>query len=449
MVIGPMSDANGGFYSGIDAETDGIEGEYYVWSAEELQRILDEDEIDFFTTYFALADVPKFPGHKHANGQVIIARKPLDVAALEHHLPYAQMAALTAQVMNKLLAVRNVRAHPAVDTKIITAWNGLMIDALAKAGHILKEPRYILRARKAAEFLLENAIDNEGTLHRIYADGKPQLLATLEDYAFLVQGLISLWRAAPDKELLDSIASLQVQAEVLFGNEDGGYFFAQDSKNLLMRIKHGDDSAIPGANGVMLANLVSLYEISGNMHFLAKAEALANYFLSSDKPPTAEASVMMSAAIALLRAQKQEITEALTPSSPTGRGGNEAESVTITYALFPLKVEEGIYELAVGLEMNEGWHININRVEKPYLITTQLDVQGHNVELIDIRYPKPKLMMEGEGIDAMPVYTGVISIYARIRLPLGQPRPNIKAMLRFQPCKHEVCHEVRDVVIEI
>ncbi len=90
-VGGPFTDGNGAFYSGLDAETDGVEGAYYAWEAAELQALLTPEEIKFFTTFYALADIPQFPGHKHTEGQAIIARKPLDLAARENNMPYVQL----------------------------------------------------------------------------------------------------------------------------------------------------------------------------------------------------------------------------------------------------------------------------------------------------------------------------------------------------------------------
>ncbi len=203
-VGGPFTDGNGAFYSGIDAETDGVEGAYYAWTAEELQELLTPDEIQFLTTFYALADIPQFPGHKHTEGQVIMARKALDLAAREQQMPYVQLAAMSGQLMNKLLEARNKRKAPRLDDKIIVSWNGLMIDAFAHAGKVFERPEYTARAAKAANFLLEHAIDNEGELKRIVAGGHAQIDATLEDYAFLAKGLLALWRADSNDNWLES-----------------------------------------------------------------------------------------------------------------------------------------------------------------------------------------------------------------------------------------------------
>jgi uncharacterized protein YyaL (SSP411 family) len=157
-VMGPLTDGGGAFYAAIDAETDGVEGAYYAWSAEELEKLLKPEEARFLMDFFALADIPKFPGHKHADGQALIARKPLDEAAREKNMPYIQVAAMVGYVMNKLLNARNLRKAPGLDNKIIVGWNGLMIDAFAHAAKVFDKPHYAIAARRAADLLLENFI---------------------------------------------------------------------------------------------------------------------------------------------------------------------------------------------------------------------------------------------------------------------------------------------------
>ena len=279
-------------------ETDGVEGAYYAWEAEELQALLTPEEISFFTTFYALADIPQFPGHKHTKGQAIIARKPLDLAAQEKQMPYVQLAAMSGKVMNKLLAVRNKRKAPHLDNKIIVSWNGLMIDAFAHAGKVFDNAEYVKRARKAADFLLEHAIDNTGDLKRIYAGGRAQLEATLEDYAYLVKGLITLWRAREDAALLEAAVSLMSRAQELFGDEAGGYFYTQAADDVLLRIKSGDDGTLPNANAVMLNNLIDLSKVMKDTGYRDKAAQMAEYFLGGGKTST-DSCTMLQAALCL------------------------------------------------------------------------------------------------------------------------------------------------------
>ncbi|NCY25212.1 MAG: thioredoxin domain-containing protein, partial [Alphaproteobacteria bacterium] len=322
-VGGPLTDGNGAFYSAIDAETDGVEGAYYAWSPKELQQILSEEEIRLLTSIYALADIPAFPGHKHVDGQVLIARKPLDAAARDAGLPYVQLAAVTGELMNRMLAARNQRKAPRLDDKIIVAWNGLMIDAFAHAGRLLQKPGYVARAREAADFLLEHAIDNNGRLHRIYAAGKAQHTATLEDYAFLLKGIISLHRAAPDAALLESAENLAATARELFADSgDKGYFLTVASADVIFRVKSADDSAIPGTNGVMLHNLIDLHAITGKEEYKKQAQAMADFFLREENV-SVEHCTMLAAALRL----EQGAAQAVAPQPLEPRWADDAVSI--------------------------------------------------------------------------------------------------------------------------
>ncbi|MGE0755276.1 MAG: thioredoxin domain-containing protein, partial [Alphaproteobacteria bacterium] len=256
---GPLTDGEGGFYTAIDAETEGVEGAYYAWSPHELKELLTDEEASFFMTFYALADIPEFPGHKHTDGKVIIARKPLPAAARESGMPYAQLAAMSGKLMNRLLVVRNQRAAPHLDNKIIVAWNGLMIAAYAEASLAFGKPRYLEIAKKAAEHILQYAFDDDGMLQRVLAS-TPPVPAKLEDHAYLMHGLLALERAEPDDDRMGIIEALADRVEELFADkEDGAYFVAARGDYQLFRSKSADDASMPSGMAVLLQIFVQLY----------------------------------------------------------------------------------------------------------------------------------------------------------------------------------------------
>jgi uncharacterized protein len=457
-VGGPLTSGTGGFYASIDAETDGVEGAHYAWSAEELKTALTPEEIRFLTAFYALADIPSFPGHKHVDGQVLIARKPFDQAAREAKMPYVQLAALTGQLMNKLLHIRNRRPAPRIDDKIIVSWNGLMIDAFAHAGKVLERPGYTARAREAADFLLEHAIDKQGRLRRIFAGGRAQFDATLEDYAFLIKGLLSLWRVTPDAILLEAAQSLCAQADELFADGASGYFFTQASEEILFRIKSGDDGAMPNANAVMLHNLIDLYGATQEKSYLDRAQGLADFFLQGNTQLSVEYATMLHGALRLealtgskeAHAVPQTFKEArLTEDMPA-----PDDSVSVSATLFPADAAPGTRcEVIITLDIREGWHINAHQGLAGYLIPTQVDVQGNGVEIIAIGYPEPLRRDNRSEGEALLVYEGLVTITARIKLPAadkktGQRAP-LRVMARFQPCRATACHAIRDIVVTL
>jgi len=299
-VAAPFTDASGAFYAALDAETDESEGAYYAWTSEEIEKILTPDEVAFFVHHYGLADIPQFPGHKHPEGEVIIARMPLYQAALEQNIPYEQIAMLAGQVMNKLLEARNLRVSPHLDNKIIVSWNGLMIDALAHAGIVFSKPEYIERARKAADYLLNYAVNDEGVLVRCVTHGKAAHLSTLEDYAYLIKGLLTLSQAEGQQEMLAAAIQLCSTAEGLFGDTGaGGFFTTQASDPAPIRIKNGDDSALPNANATMAQNYLALHRITGESAYLEKMQAILQFFLAGDSRMWLEYTTMLVAAMQL------------------------------------------------------------------------------------------------------------------------------------------------------
>lgn len=452
-VSGPMTDGNGGFYAAIDAETDGIEGAHYAWDPKELEKILRPDEIAFLTNFYALADIPKFPGHKHPEGQVLILRKPLDEAAKEKAMPYLQLSAMCGYVMNKLLTVRNLRKAPRLDTKIIVSWNGLMIDAFAHAGKVFDKANYIDIARKAADYLLENAIDNHGNLYRILSTGKREVDATLEDYACLVKGLLTLNEVAPDKTLVEHAKALLTRADELFLDKKVGAYFYSAESDIPVRIKNGDDNSLPNANALMLENFARLYALTKDKSYRNKAESLRDYFLGGENERMlAEVTYMIQASLELEPKQggrKRTIPEVYVKPEFDAEA-LEDENVKVTTALFPLDARPGdTCELIITLDIKDGWHINAHETSHPFLVPTQVDVQGDGAKLIEVVYPQALKKPQGE---AQPLYTyeGLVNITARLKISSKSVRRQpLKLKIRFQPCSDTACRPVRDLSITV
>jgi uncharacterized protein YyaL (SSP411 family) len=447
---GPMRSGTGGFYAAIDAETDGVEGAYYAWTSQEIEALLTQDETAFFVAVYALADIPAFPGHKHAQGQAIIARKPLDLAAREMGMPYEQMAAMTGAVMNKLLAVRNGRKPPNLDDKIIVGWNGLMIDAFAHAGSVFSIERYTTIAADAANYLLEHAIDNEGRLKRI--SGQTRIDATLEDYAYLCKGLLSLWRTTGQKNWMESAQSLMDAAEELFADKNApGYFYTQPSAYTLLQIKSGDDSTLPNANAVMLENMVALSAANKNTAYKKKAQAMADYFLGDSPKMLVEYAAMMEAALKLESAStgKKLATEKKFAAQESPVAPDDI--VAVSASLFPSDAKPGERcELIVTLAVKEGWHINASKPAQAFLIPTQVTVSGQGVESAGTIYPEPLRRSDPYQDNPLLVYEGEIHVTARLRLlPKAGERPPLKLMVRFQPCSGATCHKTRDISLTV
>lgn len=276
-----MTAPDGAFYSALDADSNEKEGEFYVWTTKELDEVLGAGEdTRLFKEVYGL-DKPNFEEKYHilrlpkAHAEVAAAKKLTD----------EQLIAKLAPMKAKLFAVRAKRERPFLDTKVLTGWNGQMIAAYAKAGEVLKEPKYVAAAEKAAEFVLANMRGKDGRLLRMYAGRpgeKPEAkgIAFLEDYAFLVHGTLALHDATGHAKWLDEAKALTEQMIKWYGDEKRGAFFmtAHDAEKLFARGKDYYDGAQPSGNGTAARNLVRLWAKTKVEKYKGAAEATIRQF---------------------------------------------------------------------------------------------------------------------------------------------------------------------------
>ena len=246
---------SGGFYASLDAESEGIEGKFYRWDLEEIETALTEQEYQLFSKLYRLDEPPNFEEEFYAPQLKLL----MSEHAAARELTLIELESLLTPIRKKLFDVRAKRERPLLDTKILAAWNGLMIRGYADAGRIFKNSDHIEKAEVAANFILENMVSDEGRLYRTYTDGQARLNAYLIDYACVIDGLISLHRANGDQTWLDAADRLQKIQDNLFWDEKGGYFYtSKDHEQLIARSKRASDGAMPGGNSVSAANLYYL-----------------------------------------------------------------------------------------------------------------------------------------------------------------------------------------------
>ncbi|MCC9606314.1 thioredoxin domain-containing protein [Blastopirellula sp. JC732] len=255
-VLSEMTGPEGQFYSAIDADSEGIEGKYYRWSQKELQDLLDAEELKLAKQVYGLGGTPNFEeAYFVPELQASIAKLPENLK-----LQPAELDTRLQALREKLLAKRSERVRPAVDTKALTEWNGLMIAGLADAGRILKRQDYVDAAARNADFLLANVKSPEGQLLRSYKDGQAKIRAYVNDYAMLIDGLIALHEATGEQKWLDAASRLMKEQTERFGDArlGGFYFTADDAEEVIARGKIPTDDAIPSGNSVSAGNLLYL-----------------------------------------------------------------------------------------------------------------------------------------------------------------------------------------------
>jgi uncharacterized protein YyaL (SSP411 family) len=252
-VCDEMQSDEGGYYSTLDADSEGVEGRFYVWSREEIREVLG-DEAELFELAYGVSASGNWEGTNILN----LPRDP-EAAAAKAGTTEAELRQRLGEARRLLLARRGDRIRPGLDDKVLADWNGLMIAAMAQAGRILDEPRYVDSARRAAEFVLDR-MTRDGRLLHAYRAGKVHLLAYLDDYATMLGGCIELFLATSEFRWLAAARELADGLIELFHDDsDGGFFFTgSDHEQLLARLKSAHDGATPAGNALAVTWLQKL-----------------------------------------------------------------------------------------------------------------------------------------------------------------------------------------------
>ena len=289
-VLRDMTSPEGAFYSAEDADSEGEEGKFYVWSKKEIEEILGADKAESFSKLYNV----------NVDGNFLDEATKIKTGKNILHLQFGSTNTSNFDVESarkQIFDVREKRIRPHKDDKVLTDWNGLMIAAFAKAGYILNEPKYIQVAEKAVNFILNQMKNSDGRLLHRYRDGGADIPAFLDDYAFLIWGLINLYEATFDTLYLKkSVELTEEQLELFWDNLIGAFFFtAVDAESLITRQKETYDGAIPSGNSVAMLNLLRLAQLTGNDNYEKKADYLGRVFAENVRANPVAHSLMMVA----------------------------------------------------------------------------------------------------------------------------------------------------------
>ena len=270
-VLREMTAPEGGFYSAQDADSEGEEGKFFVWAPEEVTSLLGAEDARLFNATFDVTPEGNFEGHN-----ILHLERPLEEVARSLDVPPADLEAALERGKRALFAAREQRVKPGRDEKVLTAWNGLMLRALAEAGAVLGRNDYLSAARRNAAFVLGNLqAPGEGwRLLRSYKDGQAKFNAYLEDYAFYADGLLALYEATFDPRWFEAARGLAQTIVEQFADEEGGGFFdtSADHETLLTRPKDLYDNATPAGNSVAVEVLLRLAAYTGEGDYRERAE---------------------------------------------------------------------------------------------------------------------------------------------------------------------------------
>ena len=456
-----MTSGAGGFYSALDAEVDAEEGKSYIWTKEQIQKILGRKNANLFMGVYGVDRGPNFEGGTN----ILYLPVPFSSAAKSLKKSEDELHSQLDPLKAQLLSAREERKQPLLDTKVIASWNGLMIDAFAYGYEVLGDKQYRDVAEKAARFNLKYLRTAEGRLMRTYREGVAKYNGYLDDYAFLVRGLLGLYQATTEETWLTEAASLTDTMNLLFwDNKNGGFYFTlANQKHLVVRTKNPYDSALPSGNAVAANNLLILAQHLDKKDYLDKAEKTlqnfagmmkqsptafmhmlfaTNRYLSTDWTKVGEAHQEQSSQFGLNREVISEINLFGLPKAPQP---SEDELLTLA-ASIPSKRDILLgngFDVKVHLELAEGWHINANPSSWDLLIPTTVSVSPDaSVEILSVTYPKGKPFHADFSEAPISVYEGDVTVKMKLKLKPGETIEKafpLNINVRYQACDAYRC----------
>ncbi|HEV8066256.1 MAG TPA: DUF255 domain-containing protein [Planctomycetaceae bacterium] len=450
-VLREMTEPAGGFISSLDAQTDGVEGVYYVWTPAEVDAALGSRDGGLFRRAFGLNEPKEFePG--------FVLRRTASVESLGHdlHISPEEIESRLNDARTRLLLKRQSRPPVARDDKILAAWNGLMIRALARSSQTLGNDAYLHAAEKAANFVLEQMRGPRGKLFRTYRAGQAKIPAYLEDYAYLSEGFLALFAATHEPRWQQAARALTDEQIRLFWDEQskGFYFTSTDHEALIARTRNAFDAVLPSANAVSVRNLIRLTSLCGEPRYrdlarqtleafapaLAKAPrslpvmalALEEYL---DNPDFRGSHVRSKADANL---EETAVLQASGDDAPTN--SVPARNTTVTAKAY-LSVDKlppgGTCRFVVYVAIKDGWHINMNQVAADWQVPTELTIASkQGVTVAKVNYG-PGRATQLPGIQGpMTVYEKSAEIRGVLAIPAesaGKP-DDLQFLLKYQAC---------------
>ena len=425
------------FWSAIDAETHGHEGAFYVWTRDEIFELLGREDAAFVAPILGFDGPPFF----EENEYVLHLPERLEQAAARRRMDPDELLREVKAVEERLFIARARRDRPLTDDKILADWNGMAIAGLAVAGRVLGDASLVERAAKAARFVLARMRSPEGVLLHSWRQGQGRISAYLDDYAFLVRGLLALHEAQGDGSWLRAAAELTEEQIRRLRDPEGGFFVAAESADLLFRSKDVFDGATPAGNAVAVLNLLELAERTGESAWRSEARASLQAFAAMIQGSPDGARMMSIAARRYHRAEMggtgdAPVEEVAAFERTAGASGVEklarAAAGLVTVRLAEQPAGEGWQPFRLVVEVAPGWHIQANPASEEFLLPTEVAAEG-GAEVRNLRYPQGEEIPAGfAGGRPLAVYTGRVEV-------TGEVSGHGRLAVRFQLCDDARC----------
>jgi uncharacterized protein YyaL (SSP411 family) len=454
-VLREMTDSEGAFYSALDADSEGEEGKYYLWSVEEVREALGEAEGALFARVYRFGPRGNFrdpvTGEEPGNIPYLACR--VEETAAGEGTDAAAFAARLGRARAKLLERRATRTAPGLDDKIVLSWNGLMVGGLARAGRLLGRRDLVDAAGRAARFLL-GVMRRDGRLLRSYREGAGDLPACLEDYAFLATGLLDLHEADGDADWLTEAASIADSMGKRFWDpEDGGFYYVEaDRGDLIARTKDVFDESIPSGNGTAAQLLARLAAATGEERYARRLAGLLESFSGVlAQAPRAAESLVLAYAMALdagvisapspAAAPTAPVSPAPPPAGPAGPLARARLGPVLGIVTAPrASIAPGeTVEVTLTLEVEPGWHIQSVKPSRADLLATSVEVGvADGLKPGAMRFPEGSVAPLGG--ERLSVYAGRVAITFPLAADADAPAGRRPVVLRV---RHQACDERR------
>jgi len=444
-VLREMTAPQGGFYSATDADSEGEEGLFFVWTPTQIRAALNEADAEFALNLYGITEKGNFEGRN-----ILHLPISLEKYAKKYAMSLPQLIEKVDMIREKLHSKRDKREPPLRDDKIITAWNGMMITTLALAADILTARRYLEAAQGAATFIESKLKTRQNELWRVYVHNNASILAHQEDYAYFAEGLITLYDVSGDKRWLNKAQEItDVMLEHFWDKARGGFFMSRESDTpLIARPKSPEDGAIPSGNSVAVRVLAMLAARTGVEHYREKANVTLNAFSWAITEQPIRYAYMLLAADELLHGE-------------VGMRQYGARGAVIASA--KLANEGQATWLTIEVDIQEGWHINADKPLQTNLIPTAVRVDTESGwQLGQVSYPKPDLAKLSFQQASLALYQGKIRLQGHLtQLPSSQKGERsqmskngdkinlVPIHLKFQACNDKMCLPPEEMVFRM
>lgn len=429
-ILNEMQSPKGGFYSSLNAESDEEEGKFYLWHINDWNSQVDEIDRELFTEFYDIDEYGETDNEKN----VLYRALTLEELAQQKKIPISILQTKLELFRKKLLRIRNLRPRPDIDKKIIMGWNSLTITALAEASLNLNDTAYLKAAKKTANYIW-NSMQVDDHFYRISLNNQYSQIAQLDDYAFYLQALITLYDIDKNSIWLNRARRI---AEIInndfWDTKDSGYFKVSSDQHSLLpyRAKTAFDKTLPSANAIISQMLIRLYRRTGDNQYIDRANQIFSAFAESlNETPSAYSTLLIA-------------------SNELGNGEKDLPVYSahgnIRIDAFILKNSSNDYDLTVKIQIADKWHINSSQPFSRQLIATQIElIDNHNWDLKDIQYPQSDIVKTSFSKQNMALYQDDIIIQAHLKKHTNKTNPAIK--IKLQACNDKICLAPDELVL--